>query len=222
MPRGILSKLAVGAAVMLAVIAPAAPAAAHGSIVDPASRNYGCWLRWGSDWQNPDMATEDPMCWQAWQGDVQAMWNWNGLYREGVAGNHQGVIADGQLCSAGLTQSGRYAAMDAVGDWKATTVGTSFTTHLLDQAGHGADYVYVYVSKASYNPVTTPLKWSDLTLVSQVGNTPSSQWKTVSGGWQLDIGVSVPGRTGRAVVYTIWQASHLDQSYYFCSDVLFG
>ncbi|HEX8345316.1 MAG TPA: cellulose binding domain-containing protein, partial [Actinoplanes sp.] len=30
------------------------------------------------------------------------------------------------------------------------------------------------------------------------------------------------GRSGRAIVYTIWQASHLDQSYYFCSDVNFG
>jgi chitin-binding protein len=32
----------------------------------------------------------------------------------------------------------------------------------------------------------------------------------------------VPGRSGRAIVYTIWQASHSDQSYYFCSDVSFG
>ncbi|MBE3011845.1 hypothetical protein IL992_21970 [Microbispora sp. NEAU-D428] len=31
----------------------AGAASAHGSVVDPASRNYGCWLRWGSDFQNP-------------------------------------------------------------------------------------------------------------------------------------------------------------------------
>ncbi len=29
------------------------------------------------------MVTEDPMCYQAWQADPNAMWNWNGLYREG-------------------------------------------------------------------------------------------------------------------------------------------
>ncbi|WP_373308363.1 lytic polysaccharide monooxygenase [Microbispora siamensis] len=26
---------------------------------------------------------------------------------------------------------------------------------------------------------------------------------------------------GRAVVYTIWQASHMDQTFFFCSDVNF-
>lgn len=48
-------------------------ASAHGSTIDPPSRNYGCWERWGSDFQSPDMATEDPMCWQAWQADTTAM-----------------------------------------------------------------------------------------------------------------------------------------------------
>src|SRR5262245_37090532 len=62
---------------------------AHGSTINPASRNYGCWKRWGSDFQNPAMATQDPMCWQAWQADPNAMWNWNGLYQDGVGGNYQ-------------------------------------------------------------------------------------------------------------------------------------
>ena len=33
--------------------------------------------------------------------------------------------------------------------------------------------------------------------------------------------VNAGSRTGRHVVYVIWQASHLDQSYYFCNDVIF-
>jgi chitin-binding protein len=168
------------------------------------------------------MATEDPMCYQAWQADPNAMWNWNGLYREQVAGNHQGVIPDGQLCSAGHTQSGRYNAMDTVGDWKATTVGNNFTVQVFDQALHGADYLWVYVTNPGFNPVTTALKWSDLTRVAVVGNTPAAQWTPVTGGVQLNIPVSLTGRTGRAMVYTIWQASHLDQSYYWCSDIDFG
>ncbi len=199
------------------------PAGAHGTVTGPTSRNYGCWQRWGSDFQNPAMATQDPMCWQAWQADPNAMWNWNGLYREGVAGNHQGVIADGQLCSAGRSQSGRYAAMDAVGNWKATTVGTSFPVRLWDQAGHGADYIRVYVTKAGFNPVTTALKWSDLQLVTEIGNTPVAQWTPVAaGGWEKTLQVNLSGRTGRALVYTIWKASHADQNYYFCSDITFG
>jgi predicted carbohydrate-binding protein with CBM5 and CBM33 domain len=209
-------------AALALVVLPSGPAQAHGNVISPASRNYGCWLRWGSKFQDPAMATEDPMCWQAWQADPNAMWNWNGLFREGVAGNHQAAIPDGQLCSAGHTQSGRYNALDTVGDWKATTIGNNFTVQVFDQALHGADYLWVYVTNPGFNPATTALKWSDLTRVAVVGNTPAAQWTPVTGGVQLDIPVSLTGRTGRAMVYTIWQASHLDQSYYWCSDVDFG
>lgn len=213
------------AAVLLAVtfvmVVPSS-ASAHGSVAGPVSRNYGCWQRWGSNWQATEMATQDPMCYQAWQADPNAMWNWNGLYREGVAGNHQGAIADGQLCSAGRTGDGRYNSMDTVGDWKASSVGQSFNVRLFDQAGHGADYVRVYVSRQGYDPLTQPLKWSDLQLAAQIGNTPVGQWTPVTGGQEVSLPVSLSGRTGRAVVYTIWQASHADQSYYICSDIAFG
>src|SRR3954452_25558000 len=90
------------AATLVVVALPAGPAQAHGNVISPASRNYGWFLRWGDHFQDPAMATEDPMCYQAWQPDPNAMWNWNGLDREGVADIHQGVIPDGQLCSAGL------------------------------------------------------------------------------------------------------------------------
>ena len=102
------------------LFAPASPASAHGNVTGPASRNYGCFERWGSKFQDPAMATEDPMCWQAWQANPNAMWNWNGLFRENVAGNHQGTIPDGQLCSGGRTESGRYSALDKPGNWAFT------------------------------------------------------------------------------------------------------
>src|SRR5919107_5829519 len=89
---------AVAAAAVSLTVVPGSPASAHGNVTGPASRNYGCYERWGARFQDPAMATQDPMCWQAWQADVQAMWNWNGLYREGVGGNHQAAIPDGELC----------------------------------------------------------------------------------------------------------------------------
>ena len=204
-------------------VALVAPASGHGTTTLPASRNYGCWLRWGSDFQNPAMATQDPMCYQAWQADTNAMWNWNGLYRENVAGNHQGVIPNGQLCSAGHTSNGRYNAMDALGEWKTTALSSSgFNVKVWDQAGHGADYIFVYVTKQGFNELTTPLSWSSLELVGQIGKTPSSRWSTEpAGGYSIQVPAKAPGRTGRHLVYTIWQASHLDQSFYFCADVTF-
>nr|WP_228005004.1 lytic polysaccharide monooxygenase auxiliary activity family 9 protein [Amycolatopsis sp. YIM 10] len=200
-------------AAALVLTGAAGVASAHGSAVDPPSRNYGCWDRWGDDFQNPAMATEDPMCWQAWQHDTNAMWNWNGLYRENVKGNHQGAIPDGQLCSAGRTGDGRYNSLDAVGDWKAANKPNNFSVNILDQALHGADYYKVYITKQGYNPITQPLGWGNLELVKEVGKTPPTSNTLIS--------VNAGSRTGRHIVYTIWQASHSDQSYYFCSDVNF-
>jgi len=130
---------------------------------------------------------------------------------------------DGQLCSAGHTSNGRYNALDTVGDWKAQSIGTNFRVKLYDQASHGADYIWVYATKQGFNPITQPLRWSDLELVGQIGNTPASQWTPESaGGISILVNGNAPGRTGRHMIYTIWQASHLDQSYYLCSDVNFG
>lgn len=210
------------AAMLLLTTALVSSASAHGNVVDPPSRNYGCYDRWGTRFQAPEMATEDPMCHQAWQADPNAMWNWNGLFREGVKGDHQGAIPDGQLCSGGRTQSPRYNSLDAVGDWKARSIGNSFNVKLFDQASHGADYIRVYVTKQGFNPVTQPLGWGNLELVKEIGNTPAAQWDRAEGGVSITVPAAASGRSGRHIVYTIWQASHLDQSYYFCSDVNFG
>ncbi|WP_017539126.1 lytic polysaccharide monooxygenase auxiliary activity family 9 protein [Nocardiopsis halophila] len=211
--RPLLRTLTLLAAAPLALIPWTAPANAHGSIVDPASRNYGCWERWGDDHLNPDMEQEDPMCWQAWQDDPNAMWNWKGLYRDGVGGDYQEAVPDGHLCSGGETQNGRYSSMDAVGPWKTTDVGSDFTLHLYDQAQHGADHFLVYVTRAGFDPTAQPLTWDDLELVRQTGARPPAE--------DTLIDVSAPGRSGHHVVFTIWQASHMDQSYYLCSDVNF-
>src|SRR5690606_32235816 len=141
----------VAAAAFVAL--PTAPAYAHGSTIDPASRNYGCWKRWGHDFQNPIMATQDPMCWQAWQADPNAMWNWNGLHIDGAGG----------------TADGRYRALDTPGNWVATNVSNNFTVKLHDQALHGADYIRVYVTRQGYDPLTQPLRWADLELRADTG-----------------------------------------------------
>jgi predicted carbohydrate-binding protein with CBM5 and CBM33 domain len=222
----ILRALAVAATVLVIITAGWADiASAHGSAIDPPSRNYGCWKRWGGNFQSPEMASQDPMCWQAWQADPNAMWNWNGLYREGVAGNHQGAIPDGQLCSAGNTGGPRYAALDVPGAWQAAQKNNNFSVTVHDQARHGADYYRVYVTKQGFNPLTQRLGWGNLELLASTGVIPPGQGTPtndpVLNGVSNTINVSAPGRTGRHIVYTIWQASHSDQSYYWCSDVIF-
>ncbi|GAA1778183.1 hypothetical protein GCM10009681_56480 [Luedemannella helvata] len=202
------------AAFALVIISKPDSASAHGSVTNPPTRNYGCWERWGSDHLNPQMATLDPMCWQAFQANPQTMWNWNGLFKENLGGNFQANIPDGQLCSGGRTQNGLYASLDAVGAWTAKQMPNNFTLTLTDSAKHGADYLLIYITKQGFDPTTQPLTWGSLDLVLRTGSYPTTGL--------YEAQVNAGSRTGRHVVYTIWQASHLDQPYFLCSDVIFG
>ncbi|PJE97044.1 cellulose-binding protein [Streptomyces carminius] len=188
-------------------------ASAHGAIVNPGFRAYMCHERWGGDHLNPNMAQEDPMCAQAWQANPNTMWNWNGLYKNNVGGNFRAAAPDGQLCSGGNAESGRYRSLDAVGAWKTTDVNTNFRMELYDQASHGADFFQVYVTKQGFDATRQPLTWGNLELVKTTGRYAPAQ--------NISFDVSAPGRSGRHIVYTIWQASHMDQVYFLCSDVNF-
>jgi len=206
--RGILA-LVIGAMACLFIWTPTA--SAHGTIVDPASRAYHCWQVWGNDHLNPAMQQEDPMCWQAFQANPDTMWNWMSALRDGLAGNFQGATPDGQLCSNGLARNN---SLNNQGQWKTTNIGSNFSMHLHDQASHGADFLRVYVSKNGFDPTTQPLGWGNLDFILQTGRyAPATD---------ITFAVQTSGYTGRHVIFTIWQASHLDQTYMWCSDVNFS
>ncbi|MDQ2588389.1 lytic polysaccharide monooxygenase auxiliary activity family 9 protein [Saccharothrix yanglingensis] len=190
----------------------AGTASAHGAVSDPPARHYGCYFRWPNG-PSPQMAAEDPMCHKAWQADPSAMYNWNGLLRDGVGGDHQAAVPDGQLCSGGMTFNGRYAAFDEPGAWKTVDRPSRFTLNLNDTSSHGADYIRVYATKQGFDAKTQKPRWADLELVGQTGR--------IATGTRTPVEVDAPGRTGHHVLFTVWQASHGDQSYYFCSDVNF-
>ncbi len=204
--------LALGAGIVAGSVVLAAPASAHGAVSDPPARIYGCWERWSSAHTDPAMATQDPMCANAWRTEPNAMWNWNGIFHENVGGRHEEVIPDGQLCSAG---NPLYGAANTPGAWRTTPKPYDFRLTVHDPSNHGADYLKIYVTKQGYDARTKALAWSDLELLKTTGRyAPSSPYVT---------DVSIPrDRTGHHVVFTIWQASHLDQPYYQCSDVSFG
>jgi predicted carbohydrate-binding protein with CBM5 and CBM33 domain len=199
------------------------PAAAHGSAIDPPSRHYGCATRW-VDWLNPVMKTQDPMCWQAYQAQPEAMWTWNGLIQDNVNNDHQARVPDGTLCGGG---DPRYAVLNAPGPWRAQDVNNTFNWTFHDQARHGAAYIRIYVSKQGFDPLTQRLRWSDLELVKDTGAFTDQGWPTRPNDPLLngvDYGpfqISAPGRTGRHIVYAVWRAGHADQNYYMCSDVRF-
>lgn len=187
-------------------------ASAHGTIVDPASRAYQCWQNWGSDHMNPAMQQQDPMCYQAFQANADTMWNWMSALRDGLGGNFQGSTPDGQLCSNGLARNN---SLNTAGAWKSTNISSNnFTMHLYDQASHGADFFRVYISKNGFNPATQRLGWGNLDFIMQTGRYPPAR--------DITFNVQTSGYTGQHVIFTIWQASHLDQTYMWCSNVNFG
>ncbi|PRX44930.1 chitin-binding protein [Prauserella shujinwangii] len=207
--RGIIALL-VSTLACLFVWTPTA--AAHGTIVSPATRAYQCWQTWGSQHTNPAMQEQDPMCWQAFQANPDTMWNWMSALRDGLGGNFEARTPNGQLCSNALS---RNDSLNNPGPWKTTNVGSNFSMRLYDQASHGADYFRVYISKNGFDPTTQRLGWDDLDFIMQTGSyAPASE---------ITFNVQTSGAyRGHHVVFTIWQASHLDQAYMWCSDVNFG
>jgi chitin-binding protein len=198
-------------ALMAGLVTVTGPAQAHGTIVGPATRAYQCWQSWGNNHTNPAMQQQDPMCYQAFQANPDTMWNWMSALRDGLGGQFQARTPDGQLCSNGLS---RNDSLNQPGAWRKTDVGNNFSVRLYDQASHGADYFRVYVSKQGYNPATQRLGWGNLDLITQTGRYAPAQ--------NISFNVSTSGYTGHHIVFVIWQASHLDQAYMWCSDVNFA
>ncbi|XVS61476.1 lytic polysaccharide monooxygenase auxiliary activity family 9 protein [Actinosynnema sp. CA-299493] len=202
--------LILGVLASMLVMTPTATA--HGTIVGPATRAYQCWQAWGSQHTNPAMQQQDPMCWQAFQANADTMWNWMSSLRDGLGGNFQGATPNGSLCSNNLS---RNASLNKAGNWRTTNVGSNFSLHLYDQASHGADYFRVYVSKQGFDPKTQTLGWSNLDFITQTGRYAPAK--------DITFNVQTNGSyRGHHIVFTIWQASHLDQAYMWCSDVNFG
>ncbi|GAB2975676.1 lytic polysaccharide monooxygenase auxiliary activity family 9 protein [Saccharothrix stipae] len=208
--RGIIALVIGTLAASMFVVTPTA--SAHGTIVGPATRAYQCWQAWGSQHTNPAMQQQDPMCYQAFQANADTMWNWMSALRDGLGGNFQGRTPNGQLCSNALSRNN---SLNTPGRWRTTSVGSNFTLHLYDQASHGADYFRVYISKQGFDPTTQSLGWGNLDFIMQTGRYAPAK----------DIRFNVQtsgGYRGHHIVFTIWQASHLDQAYMWCSDVNFG
>ncbi|MCX2970111.1 MULTISPECIES: lytic polysaccharide monooxygenase auxiliary activity family 9 protein [Streptomyces] len=208
-------RTALGATVlatsMLGLLAQAPAVSAHGTVIAPETRNYGCLQRWGSS--EPDEA-QDPMCYRTYHENPNAITAWKAVYANNTGDNYQQVIPDGQICSAGGQGETNYGALDRPGPWTTTSLDSDFTVDVYDEARHGADWLEIYVTKQGFDPQTQLIGWDDLELVKKTGSYPYQAHYTTD--------VSTSGYNGRHVVVTVWKASHMDQKYFLCSDVDFN
>ncbi|MEU5769231.1 lytic polysaccharide monooxygenase [Streptomyces asoensis] len=187
----------------------AAPAAAHGSMGDPVSRVAQCYA------EGPESPRSDACKAAVAAGGTQALYDWNGIRIGDANGRHQELIADGRLCSAGNEE---FKGLDlARADWPATGVRSgSYTFRYRVTAPHKGTFK-VYLTKAGYD-AAQPLAWSDLDLEHPVATATDP---VAAGGFYTFSG-TLPERSGRQLLYAVWQRSDSPEAFYSCSDVVFA
>ncbi|MEU7008288.1 lytic polysaccharide monooxygenase [Streptomyces sp. NPDC046332] len=194
-----------------AALIPLTPsvAGAHGAVFNPVSRVAACYAEGP---ESPDsQVCKDLVA----DSGTQPLYDWNEVNIANANGQHQVVIPDGKLCSANRE---KYRALDwARTDWPATAVGPgSFDFKVRVTAAHSGTMT-VYITKQGFDP-TKPLKWSDLDA------TPVATYATprTSADGYYNFTGTLPARTGRHIVYKVWQRNDSPEAFYSCSDVTYG
>jgi chitin-binding protein len=186
------------------------PASAHGTLENPVSRAAAC----GNE--RPKTA-RSAACKAAVKVSGASMRGaWDNLRVANVAGKDRQVIPNGKLCSGGLPA---FSGLDlARADWPATKLrtGAAFTFRYRGTIPHKGTF-RMYVTKDSYDP-TKPLRWADL---EQRPFLKATDPKMADGSYVMK-GRLPSGKSGRQLIYTIWQNSDTPDTYYSCSDVVFG
>ncbi|MGW0735763.1 lytic polysaccharide monooxygenase [Streptomyces sp. NPDC002851] len=206
--RKVATVAAVGIAPLALTALATAPAAAHGSMTDPVSRVSACF-------QEGPESPKSAACKAAVQASgTQAFYDWNGVNIADAGGKSKEIIPDGKLCSAG---NDKYKGLDLPRkDWPSTKLSSgNHTFHYAGTAPHKGSFE-LYITKDSYDP-TKPLKWSDLEEKPFVKVTDP---KMEGGDYVFD--GKIPQKSGRHLIYSIWQRSDSPEAFYTCSDVVFG
>ncbi|WP_432094981.1 lytic polysaccharide monooxygenase [Streptomyces sp. bgisy100] len=186
----------------------AGPAAAHGSMTDPVSRVSACFA------EGPESPKSGACKAAVAAGGTQPLYDWNEVNIADAAGKHRSIIPDGKLCSAGRD---KYKGLDLPrADWPSSRMSAGkHTFRYKATAPHKGSFA-LYLTRSGYNP-KKPLKWSDLEAKPFA---KVSDPKLVNGEYVFS--GKVPKRTGRHLIYSVWQRSDSPEAFYTCSDVVFG
>ncbi|MFG2192447.1 lytic polysaccharide monooxygenase [Streptomyces sp. NPDC048639] len=198
----------LGAAPLLFSALTAAPAVAHGSMTDPVSRVSACFTEGP---ENPKSAA----CKAAVAASgTQAFYDWNEVNIANAAGRHNEIVPDGKLCSAGRD---KYKGLDLPrADWPSSKMSAGDHTFRYKATAPHKGSFELYITKDGYNP-KKPLKWSDLEArpFAKVTDPKLQNGSYVFNG-------TVPPKSGRHLIYSVWQRSDSPEAFYTCSDVVFG
>jgi chitin-binding protein len=199
---------ALGAVPLALAMAGTTPAAAHGSMTDPVSRISACFA------EGPETPKSAACKALVQAGGTQALYDWNEVNIPDAAGKHKQIIPDGKLCSAGRA---KYKGLDLPRkDWPASKVKAGAHAFSYKATAPHKGTFELYMTKAGYDP-SKPLKWSDLEAK------PFAKVKDPQlAGGEYKFNAKIPQRTGRHLIYSVWQRSDSPEAFYTCSDVVFG
>ena len=187
-------------------------ASAHGSMESPVSRVLNCRL------ENPENPHSEACKAAVEAGGTQPLYDWNGVRRGDANGQHQAIIPDGQLCSGG---DPTFRGLDlARADWPTTSIAPdsdgSAQFVFRATAPHSTLSMEFYVTHDGYDS-TQPLAW--LNLQPQPFCTVTNP---ILENGRYNIRCPLPNdKTGKHLIYHIWQRADSPEAFYTCIDVEF-
>lgn len=212
---GLVGVLAAGG-----LLVPTTAAQAHGGMTFPATRTYACYVDGRAGGGGGDLNPQNAACQAAIAvSGKQPLWDWFGNLISLAGGRHREIIADGDLCGPTAKYDGFTIAHSA---WPTTTLqaNSRVTFRYNAWAPHPGTWSQ-YVTRDGWDP-SQPLKWSDLEPApfDSVTNPPLGSGGAE--GAEYSWPVTLPNKTGRHVIYSIWQRSDSPEAFYNCSDVVFN
>ncbi|GAA4096155.1 lytic polysaccharide monooxygenase [Actinomadura miaoliensis] len=188
----------------------------------PGSRTYLCWKDGLTS--TGAIQPKNPACAAAVaQSGTNSLYNWFAVLRSDGAGRMRGFIPDGKLCS-GDAKVYDFSGFDLPrNDWPVThlTSGAQIQMRYNKWAAHPGTF-RSYITKDSWSP-TRPLTWDDLEEqpFDSVTDPPSVGSPGSESAYYYWNARLPSGKSGRHLIYSVWQRSDSQETFYNCSDVVF-
>ncbi|WP_136517498.1 lytic polysaccharide monooxygenase [Cellulomonas telluris] len=220
--RRALAGLAATTVLAGALVALPTAAQAHGGLTYPATRTYQCYvdgLAGGqAAGQGGNMLPTNPACKNALAASNYGFYNWYGNLLGTIAGRHE-TIPDGKLCGP----DSRFDAFNTPSpSWPTTRVqpGQRITFQYAATVPHPGWWTQ-YITKDGWNQ-NEPIGWDDLEPVpfDRVLNPPTRAGGPTGPEYYWD--ATLPNKSGKHVIFSIWERTDSPESFYNCSDVDFG
>lgn len=226
-PRSRTSRLVLGLAAvgLLAggTVVGGAPqtADAHGGLTFPATRTYQCYLDGlaggQAAGQGGNMLPTNAICQDALAYSSYPFYTWYGNLLSLVDGKHEETIPDGELCGPG-EQFQAFNTPSELWPTTALTSGAEITFQYAATVQHPGSWTQ-YITKDGWDP-TQPLGWDDIEEFDRVVDPPVRSGGATGPEYYWD--ATLPEKSGRHVIFSVWERSDSPESFYNCSDVVFG